>query len=173
MYIFSDIFANRFLEIPEATLSLKVLAPAIFCVSISSVVKGFFNGINRIKITAKVQFIEQVLKSFFTIILVEIASRYSNNNSEIMAAVANLSTSFATFCSMKYILKEYQKVTNIYETKIYFPKERIIYIIRNILIISMPMTLNAILSSLGKNIDSITIVKILKKIITSCNYDLL
>lgn len=165
LYIFSDIFANRFLEIPEATLSLKVLAPAIFCVSISSVVKGFFNGISRIKITAKVQFIEQVLKSFFTIILVEIASRYSNNNREIMAAVANLATSFATFCSMIYILKEYQKVTNIYETKIYFPKERIIYIIRNILIISMPMTLNAILSSLGKNIDSITIVKILKKII--------
>lgn len=168
LYIFSDIFANKFLEIPEATLSLKVLSPAIFCVSVSSVVKGFFNGINRIKITAKVQFIEQVLKSFLTIILVEIASKYSNNNnnnSEIMAASANVATTLATFFSMIYIFKEYLKITNIYEDKIYFPRQRIIYIIRNILIISMPMTLNAILSSLGKNIDSITIVKILKKII--------
>lgn len=165
LYLFSDIFANKFLEIPEATLSLKVLSPAIFCVSISSVVRGFFNGINKIKITAKVQFIEQVLKSFLTIILVEISSKYSNNNSEIMAAVANFATTLATFFSMIYIFKEYQKNTNIYEDKIYFQKERIIYIIRNILIISMPMTLNAILSSLGKNIDSITIVKILKKII--------
>ena len=165
LYIFSDIFANKFLEIPEATLSLKVLSPAIFCVSVSSVVKGFFNGINRIKITAKVQFIEQVLKSFLTIILVEIASKYSNNNSEIMAASANVATTLATFFSMIYIFKEYLKITNIYEDKIYFPRQRIIYIIRNILIISMPMTLNAILSSLGKNIDSITIVKILKKLI--------
>lgn len=165
LYIFSDIFANKFLEIPEAALSLKVLSPAVFCVSVSSVVKGFFNGINRIKITAKVQFVEQVLKSFLTIILVEISSKYSNNNSEIMAASANVATTLATFFSMIYIFKKYLKLTNIYEEKIYFPRQRIIYIIRNILIISMPMTLNAILSSLGKNIDSITIVKILKKII--------
>ena len=165
LYIFSDIFANKFLEISEATLSLKVLSPAIFCVSVSSVVKGFFNGINRIKVTAKVQFIEQVLKSLLTIILVECASKYSNNNIEIMAASANLATTFATIFSMIYIFKEYLKVTNIYEDKICFTRERIIHIIRNILIISMPMTLNAILSSLGKNIDSITIVKILKKII--------
>ncbi len=165
LYLFSEFFSSKILEIPKADLSLKVLSPAIFCVSISSVVRGFFNGINRIKITAKVQFIEQVLKSFLTIILVEIASKYSNNNCEIMAAVANLATTIATFISMIYILKEYSKITNIYETKVYFPRERIIYIIRNILVISMPMTLNAILSSLGKNIDSITIVKILKKII--------
>ncbi len=165
LYVFSSVFANSFLEIPEATLSLKVLSPAIFCVSISSVIKGFFNGINRIKITAKVQFIEQVLKSLLTIILVEIVSKHSNNNSEIMAAVANLATTLATFCSMIYIFKEYTRATNIYESKVYFRKERIIYIIRNILIISMPMTLNAILSSFGKNIDSITVVKILKRII--------
>ena len=165
LYIFSEMFANEILEIPKATLSLKVLAPAIFFVSINSVVKGFFNGINKIKITAKVQFLELVLKSFLTIILVEIASKYSNNNTEIMASAANMATTIATFCSMLYILKEYRKNLNIYEEKINFPKERMKHIIRNILIISMPMTLNAILLSLGKNIDSITVVKILKRIV--------
>lgn len=165
LYIFSEMFASEILEIPKATLSLKVLAPAIFFVSINSVVKGFFNGINKIKITAKVQFLEQVLKSFLTIILVEIASKYSNNNTEIMASAANMATTIATFCSMLYILIEYRKNLNIYEEKINFPKERMKHIIRNILIISMPMTLNAILLSLGKNIDSITVVKILKRII--------
>lgn len=165
LFLFSSILANKFIEIPEAELSLKILAPAIFCVSISSVIKGFFNGINKIKITAKVQFIEQVLKSLFTIIFVEIVSKYSNNNCEIMAAAANFATTLATFFSLIYISKEYFKQTNIYEPKIFFQKERIIYIIRNILIISMPMTLNAILSSLGKNIDSITIVKTLKGLI--------
>lgn len=165
LYIFSEMFASEILEIPKATLSLKVLAPAIFFVSINSVVKGFFNGINKIRITAKVQFLEQVLKSFLTIILVEIASKYSNNNTEIMASAANMATTIATFCSMLYILKEYRKNLNIYEEKINFPKERMKHIIRNILIISMPMTLNAILLSLGKNIDSITVVKILKRIV--------
>ena len=165
LYLFSGIFANKILEIPEATLSLKALSPAIFFVSISSVFRGFFNGINRIKVTAKVQFIEQILKSFLTIIFVEISSKSFDNNSEIMAASANFATTIATFFSTVYIFKIYTKSTNIYEAKIFFQKERIIYIIRNILIISMPMTLNAILSSLGKNIDSITIVKILKGMI--------
>ena len=165
LYLFSEMFARKVLEIPEASFSLKVLSPAIFFVSISSVVKGFFNGINRIKITAKVQFIEQVLKSFFSIIFVEIVSKYFNSNCEIMAAVANFATTISTFVSMTYILSEYLKTTKKYETKIYIQKERITYIIKKILIISMPMTLNAILLSLGKNIDSITIVKILKEVI--------
>lgn len=165
LFVSSKILASRVIEIPEAELSLMVLSPAIFFVSISSVIKGFFNGINKIKITAKVQFIEQVLKSIFTIIFVEITSKFSNNNSEIMAAAANLATTVATLISLICITKEYFNQAHIYEPKIIFRKERILHIIKNILIISMPMTLNAILSSLGKNIDSITVVKTLKNVI--------
>ena len=44
-----------------------------------------------------------------------------------------------------------------------YKRERILVLIRRILKISVPMTLNAILSSLGKNIDSITVVRFLKK----------
>lgn len=165
LFMFSKQIAEKILEIPEAGLSLMALAPAIFFVSINSVFRGYFNGINKIKITAKVQFIEQVLKSIFTIIFVEIISKLSNYNTEIMAASANFATTVATCFSLVYISKEYFKQINIYEEKIIYSRERIIHIIKNVLCISVPMTLNAILSSLGKNIDSVTIVRILKNII--------
>lgn len=165
LYVFSEYIANEILEIPEATLSLLVLSPAIFFVSVSSVMRGYFNGIGKIKITAKVQFIEQVFKSFLTISFVEISSKFTNNNTEIMAACANFATSIATFFSLIYVFKEYFKHVNIYEEKINFPRERIKNIIKNVILISFPMTLNAILSSVGKNIDSLTVVKILKDII--------
>lgn len=165
LFIFSKEIAEKVLEIPEASLSLMALAPAIFFVSINSVFRGYFNGINKIKITAKVQFIEQVLKSIFTIAFVEIISKLSNYNTEIMAASANFATSVATFFSLIYISKEYLKQNYIYEEKIIYSRERIIHIIKKVLCISVPMTLNAILSSLGKNIDSVTIVRILKNII--------
>lgn len=165
LFSFSEIIADRALEIPESALSLMVLAPAIFFVSINSVIKGYFNGINKIKVTAKVQFVEQVLKSIFTIAFVEIFSKLSNNNTEIMAASANFATTLATFFSLIYILKEYLNKKDIYEEKIIYSRERIVNIIKNVLIISVPMTLNAILSSFGKNVDSTTVVRILKNII--------
>lgn len=165
LFLFSGIIANNILEIPEAACSLMVLSPAVFLVSINSVIRGYFNGISKIKITAKVQFIEQVLKSIFTIVFVEIISKVSNNNTEIMAAFANFATTMATFFSLMYIYKEYLKQKNIYEEKIFYKTENILSIIKRVLVISVPMTLNAILSSLGKNIDSITVVRILKNII--------
>lgn len=165
LFSLSGVIAQKIIGIPESQLSLMVLAPAIFFVSVNSVIRGYFNGINKINITAKTQFIEQVLKSFFTIILVEIISKFSNNNTEIMAATANFATTIATFFSLIYISEEYLKQKNVYEDKIFYQKERIRYIIKRVLIISIPMTLNAILSSLGKNIDSMTIVRILKDLI--------
>lgn len=165
LFVFAEFIANQILEIPESALSLMVLSPAIFFVSVNSVIKGYFNGINKIKVTAKVQFIEQILKSAFTIGFVEIFSRLSKNNTEIMAASANFATTMATFFSLMYIFNKYLKHSNIYEEKIFYSRETILHIINSVLIISIPMTLNAILSSLGKNVDSITVVRILKDII--------
>ena len=72
IFAFSEYISNNIIQIPEAKLSLKVLSPAIFFVSIISVMRGYFNGKGMIYITAKSQFYEQVVKSILTIILVEI-----------------------------------------------------------------------------------------------------
>ena len=167
LFAFSGFIANTILQIPESKLSLMVLSPAIFFVSITSVIRGFCNGENKIYVTAKSQFIEQVLKSLLTILFVEIVSRVTNYNTELMATVANLATTVATFCSLIYVIREYidinRKKFNI--NRINFPKERIITILKRVLTISIPITTSAILSSLGKNVDSITVVRILKNII--------
>lgn len=163
LFFSSEFIAYKILEIPEAKLSLMILSPAVFFVSVNSVIKGYFNGINKIAITAKVQFLEQVMKSIFTIIFVEISSILSNNNTEIMAAYANLATMCATCFSFLYILKKYLDERNIYYgERIIYSRERIVSIIKKVLIIAVPMTINAILSSLGKNVDSVTVVRILK-----------
>ena len=165
LFFSSNYIANVILEIPEAKLSLMVLAPAVFFVSISSVIKGYCNGENKIFITAKTQLIEQIIKAILTIGLVEVFSKVSNNNTMIMATVANLATTIATFFSFVYIFCKYLKIKKIHINGIIYKKERIITSIKNVLKITVPMTLNAIVSSFGKNIDSITVVRILKRII--------
>ena len=44
--------ANSFLQIPEAELTLVALSPSIFLVSISCVIKGYFNGRQNLKVSA-------------------------------------------------------------------------------------------------------------------------
>lgn len=163
LFVFSGFISEKILEVPEAKLSLMVLSPAVFFVTLNSVIKGFFNGINKIKITAKCQFLEQLVKSFLTILFVEIISKISQNNTELMAASANLATTIATLISLIYMYIVYLKNTDKNKIGYNYKRERLLISTKRILKISVPMTLNAILSSLGKNIDSITVVRFLKK----------
>lgn len=165
LFLGANIIANSILLIPSAALSIKVLSPAVFFVAISSVIRGYFNGKDNIKLTAFSQFIEQLLKSVLTIIFVEITDKISNKNTEIMAASANFATTIATFISLIIISIKYMQLSKKYTIGYAYKKERILKIIKSILIISVPITTSAILSSIGKNIDSITIVRGLKKLL--------
>lgn len=164
IFVFSKYISQKLIQIPEAELSLKILSPAIFFVSIISVMRGYFNGKGKIYITAKSQFYEQVTKSSLTIILVEIVSKVSNYNTVAMSAVANLGTTLATAFSLIYICIKYKTEKDI-KLGNEFYKERIITIIRKILFISIPLTISSLLGNLGKNVDSLTIVRLLKNII--------
>jgi stage V sporulation protein B len=107
LFFGANFIAEYLLKIPESALSIKVLSPAIFFVSITSVIRGYCNGENKISVTATSQFFEQVLKTIFTIVLVEIFARISNNNTVIMAATANFATTLATMFSLIFIIYKY------------------------------------------------------------------
>ena len=63
----SEIGIATWLQIPEAKYTLMTLSPAIFFVSISSVIRGYFNGRQKMSATAKSQTVEQVFKTALTI----------------------------------------------------------------------------------------------------------
>ena len=121
LFFGSDYISKVILEIPDAKLSLMVLSPAVFFVSITSVIKGFCNGTSKITITAKTQLLEQFFKSILTIGFVEIFSKFSNNNTKIMAAGANLATTIATFFSFLYIMQKYLKMPETAKTAVGLP----------------------------------------------------
>lgn len=164
LFMSAKIISKEFLQIQEAEYSLKALSPAIFFVSISSVIRGYCNGRNQIDITAKSQMLEQIFKSIFTIIFVEIIGIFSDSNTKLMAAVANLSTTMATIISFIYIFKYNQSIRKkIVIQKNTYNKEKISSIIKKIFNVSIPMTISSLLSGIGKNIDSVTVVRILKR----------
>ena len=154
--------ANSYLGIPEAELTIMALAPSIFVVSISSVIRGYFNGRERISITANSQSIEQILKTVLTIFTVEIFAVLSKNDTITMVAGAAIGTTVATFFSFIYLyifyIKNKKEIWKDVISSKQHKKEGIANIIKTILAIALPISITALLASVNKSIDAFTVV---------------
>ena len=153
--------ANKVLDMNETKYVLIALSPAIFNVCIISVYRGFYNGTNNINITAKSQSIEQIFKTIFTILLVEVSYIAYNKNTVVMATMANFATTLATLVCICYLNKK----NKIYGIGAKFSGK----VARRVFKISIPISISAILVSVSKNIDSVTVVRFLKNTIGEQN----
>lgn len=165
LYLMANFIANKILQISIAENILKVLAPSIVFVSISAVIRGYFNGKNNVKLSAKTQTVEQVVKTVITIIFVEFVSIKTNYATESMAQVSMLAASIATLISFIYIMKEYFKIEKNDRFKFLINdeyKESVIDVIKELIYIVIPISITYFLILLESNIDSITIIRLLK-----------
>lgn len=170
LFVGAETIATKWLEIPEAKYCLVMLSPSIFFVSITSVMRGYFNGKQNLSVMARSQTIEQICKTIFTILFVEIIANISNNNTVLMAGIANFATTIATGFSFFYIYVYYRSrrkeiAQDISQSINYIPT-RVRKTLKKILKESIPISITALMSSFNKNIDLFTIVRILKKYIS-------
>lgn len=166
MFFGSSYISQKILDIKEAESSLVALSPSIFFVAVISVFRGYFNGRQTMKATANSQTIEQLFKTFLTILIVEIIFIFSKANTNLMAAGANLATTLATIISFIYLYIYYKIrrkdiVNEIVLSKNYKGKN-IFKTVKNILSVSIPMSLSSILTSINRNIDSSTVKRSLQ-----------
>ena len=170
LYLGADVIATNWLQIPEAELSLVALAPSIFFVAIISVIKGYFNGRECIKVTAKTQSIEQVFKTLLTIIIVEIVAIFTGMDTTVMAAGANLATTLSSVLCFFYLHLYYtsvkSEIAREVKNTVNYQYKSIRKTIKEIFSVSIPMSLTPILATINKNIDSMTVVRGLKKFVT-------
>lgn len=171
LFFGAHVIAYNWTQIPESELTLVALAPAIFFVSISSVFRGYFNGRRTLKITARAQTLEQIFKTIFTIGIVEVAAYATSTSTEMMAAGANVATTLATFSSFAYLFMYYRlkrkEIGNEIQSSTNYKHENVKKIVKNILMVSIPLTLSSIMTSFNKNIDSFTVKRILSTYMSS------
>lgn len=170
LFLGAGYIATVILQIPEAEMTLVSLSPSIFFVTIASVMRGYFNGREKISVTAKSQTLEQVFKTVLTIIIVEIIGFSSGLDTTLMAAGANLATTLSVLLSFGYLSIFYtmykKSVAAEIKNSVNYKKESLFSVVKRILLVSTPITLSAVMSTLNKNIDSITVVRGLKKFLT-------
>ena len=167
LFFGAHMIAVEWLQIPESEMTLVALSPAIFFVAIASVMRGYFNGRQQIKATARSQTLEQIFKTALTIILVEIVAIVSNVSTEWMAAGATLATTLATMVGFGYLYLYYKvrrkEIAQEIKSTVNYKYERVRTIVKKIVLVSLPIAITAILSSINKNIDSFTVVRSLKQ----------
>lgn len=170
LFLGAEYISSVILQIPESAMTLMALSPSVFFVTIASVMRGYFNGREKISVTAKSQTLEQIFKTVLTIIVVEIVGISSGLNTTVMAAGANLATTLSVLLSFGYLIIFYsmykKSVATEIKNSVNYKKESLFSVIKKILFVSTPITLSAVMSSLNKNIDSITVVRGLKKFLT-------
>lgn len=170
LFVGAESIANNWIQISEVQSSLEALAPSIFFVSLICVIRGYFNGRECVKVTANSQIIEQIFKTLLTVIIVEIVAIGSGLDTAIMAAGANLATTFASILCFCYLYMYYttvkKEIAREVKNTVNYKYKGIRKIIKEILNVSVPMSLTPILATINKNIDSITVVRGLKNFLT-------
>lgn len=170
LFISAEYISCTLIQIPEAQLSLEALSPAIFFVSITSVIKGYFNGRENLNVGANSQTVEQFFRTIITIILIEYIARITGLNTKVMAGAAAISSTISEIICFMYLYKYYismkKEIGNEIRRSINYKYKGRRKILKEIFSVSIPMSIGPIIGGINKNIDSVTIVRGLKQFIT-------
>lgn len=164
LYAFAPFISDVIYDTPNVVYTMKVLSPAIFFVSVSSVIRGFFQGMKNMKATSTSQVIEQFIKCVSTILIV---IAIVGAPPEYMAAGATLATTLSTFLSLLYLFWFYmankKDIKERLENSKPLVKESVGRIIKSILYVSIPISLGSIVASINRVVDMTTVVHGLKQ----------
>lgn len=164
MYFGADFIALSMIKLDGVQYTLQALAPSVFFVCISSVIRGYFLGHQDVRVSGTSQVIEQIFKTTLTIVFVLMLV---SESAEIMAAAANFATTVAIVVSFLYLLIYYRchraKLNKIPEGA---PPEApddekhgFFRVARSILWISIPISLSSTIAAFARVIDTATITR--------------
>lgn len=157
MFAFSKQIAHYVLNMDGAEYTIAALAPSIFFVCISSVLRGYFSGMNRMNSMSVSQIIEQLFKSVLSVVFVLAAA---DALPEIMSGWANLATTVATVASTLYLIHVYAMDNRnkhfAYKCSI---RKNFVYTAKTILVIAVPISLCSVITAFSRIVDTATITR--------------
>lgn len=158
LFFGADFIARQVIQMEGVQLTLKALAPSIFFVCVSSVINGYFQGMQNMKSTGTAQVLEQVVKCTLTILFVALAA---GGQPEILAALATTATTLSTISSFCYVTVFYRKKSEkVDKTPISFAAVK--QLSKRILWIALPFSLGSIVTAVNRLIDTATITRGIK-----------
>ena len=192
LFFGADFVAQTIIGIPGVCYVMRALAPSIFFVCVSSVIRGYFQGLNDMQATSRSQVYEQIFKCGLTVLLVELCvgsmplimqllTHYTmlyggdmtKTPPEIMAAWANAASSIATAISFLYIVFYYIRKRQLLQAQSNSSSTQTLggstkKILLTILSLSIPISLASIITAVNRVIDTATIARGIAAAYSAC-----
>lgn len=166
LYFLSAPIAKYILNMEGAKYTLAALSPSVFFVCVSSVIRGYFSGINKMQIMGLSQIIEQFFKSVLTILFVVLSV---GSGAEYMSAYANLATTVATVVGTLYLCYAYKFKNNRLIADVNSNiKSDFVYVSKQILAIAVPISVCSVISAINRIVDTATITRGIETAFRDC-----
>lgn len=165
LFFGAEFIAKNIINVEGVKYTLMVLAPAIMFVAAGAVLRGYFAGLGTMKPTSVTQTLEQFLNCLLTITFVYATI---GQDTAIMAAAGNLSSTVAIIIAFIYIIMVYRKQRSeileecknqTVETETKTTKQ----ILKIIFAVSIPMTIGSLVAELNGTIDTLTVSNCIQK----------
>jgi len=158
-YVSANILSN-----PGVKYTLMVLSPAVLFVSIASVFRGYFVGMENMSAHSVAQIIEQIVNSILSVVFVMMLVTKSP---EIMAAGSTAATAVSTLVALLYLVFYYRISRkdikeNVRNSKD-LPQEGRRQIVKKIIHYVIPISFGSIVVALAGMIDLVTVMDGLQK----------
>ena len=165
----SGFIANNILSNPGVQGTLATLAPAVLFVSIASVFRGYFIGMQNVSAHSAAQIFEQIVNSVFSVVFVLMLM---GKSPEIMAMGSTAATALASFVALIYLYMFYNKNKTSIHENIKRAKPHIVdstrVTVRKIMKYVIPISFASIVVSLSGLVDVLSVMEGL----TNFGYDL-
>ncbi len=128
----------------RAETAIKCLCPAVLFVPLSAVIKGYFYGLGKYMVTSSIDIVEKLLR---VVILLSVISICKPVNVDKTVAIAYLALAVGELVSMTMLFASYKIQRSKIKPVTGKSKSRI-QLLFDVLVISVPLGLNGILSSI-------------------------
>lgn len=165
LFFGAEKIAVNIINVEGVKYTLMVLSPAIMFVAAGAVFRGYFAGLGTMKPTSVTQTLEQFLNCLLTITFVYATI---GQDTAIMAAAGNLSSTIAIIIAFIYIVIFYSKqrkeiLEECKNQKVETENKTTKQILKIIFAISIPMTIGSLVAELNGTIDTLTVSNCIQK----------
>lgn len=153
VFLNSNSISKYIIKDVRAANALKIICPAMVFIAISSILKGYFYGISKIKIPAFIDISEKALRIIFIIVITTVFSLNGIKDTVTFAYIALVLGEFTSTILLYLFYKIYSS------KKPYspFPREGRAQLLFNVISISFPLCLNGFLSTALSTVSTLLI----------------
>lgn len=164
LFLSSKYISIHMLSNEGVRYTLMVLSPAVVFVSIASVFRGYFVGMENMMAHSVAQIVEQIINSILSIVFVVMLI---GRSPEIMAAGSTAATAVATLAALMYLVMYYNKnkkdIWKEVNDSEKFQTDSRKHVVKKILSYLVPISFGSVVIAFAGIIDLVTVMDGLQK----------